>query len=82
MASRRNRTARNGGAPRKDGADPVLDVVVLILDGGYPSTAIGPVEVFHSAGNLWNVLHGDAAQPRFRVRSPRSTAAPSPPSAA
>jgi transcriptional regulator GlxA family with amidase domain len=68
MASRRNRNARNGGAPKTDGADPVLDVVVLILDGGYPSTAIGPVEVFHSAGTLWNALHGDAARPHFRVR--------------
>ena len=46
----------------------VLDVTVLLLDGGYPSTAIGPIEVFHSAGLLWNRLHGEKEEPRFRVR--------------
>jgi transcriptional regulator GlxA family with amidase domain len=45
----------------------VLDVVVLLLPGGYASTAIAPIEVFHSAGLLWNALRGDAARPRFRV---------------
>ena len=47
----------------------VLDVTVVLLDAGYASTAIGPIEVFHSAGLLWNRLHGDAAEPRFRVRT-------------
>ena len=46
----------------------VLDVTVVLLDAGYASTAIGPIEVFHSAGVLWNWLHGEAVQPRFRVR--------------
>lgn len=49
--------------------DGVLDVTVVLLDGGYASTAIGPIEVFHSAGVLWNWLNGDAARPRFRVRT-------------
>ena len=40
----------------------------MLLDAGYASTAIGPIEVFHSAGVLWNWLHGEAQQPRFRVR--------------
>jgi transcriptional regulator GlxA family with amidase domain len=31
-----------------------------------PSTAIGPIEVFHSAGLLWNRLHGEKEEPRFR----------------
>lgn len=44
-----------------------LDVTVVLLDDGYASTAIGPVEVFHSAGTLWNWLHGEAQTPRFRV---------------
>jgi transcriptional regulator GlxA family with amidase domain len=48
--------------------DGVLDVTVVLLDEGYASTAIGPIEVFHSAGQLWNWLHGEALQPRFRVR--------------
>ncbi len=46
----------------------VLDVTVVLLEDGYASTAIGPIEVFHSAGLLWNWLHGETQQPRFRVR--------------
>jgi transcriptional regulator GlxA family with amidase domain len=45
-----------------------IDVAVILLDGGYASTAIGPLEVFHSAGLLWNWLKGEPPQPRFRVR--------------
>jgi transcriptional regulator GlxA family with amidase domain len=47
----------------------MLEVVVVLLEGGYASTAIGPIEVFHSAGSLWNWLHGETLQPRFRVRT-------------
>ncbi len=46
----------------------VIDVTVLLLDGGYASTAIAPLEVFHSAGMLWNELRGEKGQPRFRVQ--------------
>ena len=45
-----------------------IDVTVILLDGGFASTAIGPIEVFHSAGQLWNWLKGEPQQPRFRVR--------------
>jgi len=45
-----------------------IDVTVVLLDGGYASTAIGPLEVFHSAGLLWNWLKGEPHEPRFRVR--------------
>jgi transcriptional regulator GlxA family with amidase domain len=45
----------------------MLDVTVLLLNDNYPSTAIGPIEVFHSAGRLWNLLKGEPAEPRFRV---------------
>jgi transcriptional regulator GlxA family with amidase domain len=45
-----------------------LDVTVVLLNGGHASTAIGPIEVFDAAGLLWNVFHGDAPQPRFRVQ--------------
>src|SRR5436305_1762880 len=48
--------------------EAVLDVTVVLLEGGYASTAIGPIEVFHSAGLLWNWLHGATPQPRFRVQ--------------
>jgi transcriptional regulator GlxA family with amidase domain len=47
----------------------MIDVTVLLLGDCYASTALGPVEVFHSAGTLWNVLQGERAAPRFRVRT-------------
>lgn len=47
----------------------MLDVTVVLLDGGLSSTAIMPVEIFHSAGTLWNDLHNQAPQPAFRVRT-------------
>ena len=49
-------------------APAVLDVTIVLLEAGYASTAIGPLEVFHSAGVIWNWLHGEPLQPRFRVR--------------
>ena len=56
-------------APRAEAAKHrILDVTVLLLDGGYASTAIGPIEVFHSAGVIWNWLRGEQQKPRFRVR--------------
>lgn len=45
-----------------------LDVTVLLLEGGYASTAIGPIEVFYSAGLLWNWLKAQEPEPRFRVK--------------
>ena len=59
----RGRPARAGGRHR------ILDVTVLLLEDGYASTAIAPIEVFHAAGLLWNGLKGEAPQPRFRVRT-------------
>src|SRR5262245_39973171 len=55
-------------APAERRGNRVLEVTVVLLEAGYASTAIGPIEVFHSAGVLWNFFHGDAPQPRFRVR--------------
>jgi transcriptional regulator GlxA family with amidase domain len=63
--------ARPAGAAGREsmrGGVAPLDVTVVLLEQGYASTAIGPIEVFHSAGVLWNWLRGDAPQPRFRVR--------------
>lgn len=45
-----------------------IDVTVILLDGGYASTAIAPLEVFYSAGLLWNWLKGEPHEPRFRVQ--------------
>lgn len=47
----------------------MLDVTVVLLDDGLSSTAIVPVEIFHAAGALWNLLHGKPEEPRFRVRT-------------
>jgi len=47
----------------------MIDVTVLFLENGHASTATGPLEVFRDAGVLWNVLRGEPAAPRFRVRS-------------
>jgi transcriptional regulator GlxA family with amidase domain len=45
----------------------MLDVTIVLLDNNYASTALGPIEVFHSAGRLWNVLRGDEPRASFRV---------------
>ena len=49
--------------------DAVLDVTVILQEGGYPSEAIGPIEVLHSAGSLWHEIQGERPLPRFRVRT-------------
>jgi transcriptional regulator GlxA family with amidase domain len=67
MTAGARRTTRTLSSIRRD--KPVLDVTVVLIEGGYVSTAIGPIEVFHSAGVLWNALHGEMPQPRFRVRT-------------
>src|SRR5690349_22330840 len=45
----------------------MIDVTVVLLNDNYASTAIGPIEVFYSAGSLWNTLKGEPPEPRFRV---------------
>jgi transcriptional regulator GlxA family with amidase domain len=45
----------------------MIDVAVLLLDGTFSSTAIGPMEVFLHAGSLWNIFAGKKPVPRFRV---------------
>lgn len=47
----------------------MLDVTIVILADGLTSTAIVPVEIFHSAGALWHVLHDRPGKPAFRVRT-------------
>jgi len=43
------------------------EIVVLLLDQMFSSTAIGPMEVFRHAGSLWNILTGTKNAPSFRV---------------
>lgn len=45
----------------------MLDVTVVLLDDGLSSTAVIPVEIFHSAGALWNEIHDREPEPAFRV---------------
>jgi len=58
----------------------MLDVTVILLSESYASTAIGPIEVFHSAGLLWHTLNGTRPNARFRVTiaSPAGEAVNSP----
>jgi transcriptional regulator GlxA family with amidase domain len=45
----------------------MIDVTVLLLDEGFSSTAVGPMEVFRHSGSLWNYLTGTRPLPRFHV---------------
>jgi transcriptional regulator GlxA family with amidase domain len=45
----------------------MLDVTIVLVNEGYASTAIGPIEVFSSAGKMWNEMSGGTPRPRFRV---------------
>ena len=60
----------NGGMEARqhqnEGSGP-LDVAVVLVNDGYASTAVGPIEVFTAAGRMWNELSGHPARPRFRV---------------
>jgi transcriptional regulator GlxA family with amidase domain len=47
----------------------LIDVTVIFLDDGYASTAIAPVEIFHSAGTLWGYLRGEEQRQLFKVRT-------------
>ena len=51
---------------------------VVLLNDSYASTAIGPIEVFHSAGLLWNALKGEALSRASASRSLRWMARVSP----
>ena len=45
----------------------MIDITVLLLDGTFSSTAVGPMEVFQHTGTLWNMFAGKPGAPRFRV---------------
>jgi transcriptional regulator GlxA family with amidase domain len=72
MSRKPNSVGRTATATRRAASakpeNGVLDVTVVLLEDGYASTAIAPIEIFHSAGLLWNWLHGETLQPRFKVR--------------
>jgi len=47
----------------------MIDVTVILLEGGLPSTSMVPLEIFACAGSLWGMIMGTPAEPRFRVRT-------------
>jgi transcriptional regulator GlxA family with amidase domain len=47
----------------------MLDVTVLYCRGGYVSTSLMPIEIFHAAGYMWNLCVGIEPEPRFRITS-------------
>jgi len=49
--------------------DDKLDVVVVLVNEGYASTAVGPIEVFASAGSMFDEMRGGDPHPRFRVKT-------------
>ncbi|MGE0044989.1 MAG: GlxA family transcriptional regulator [Hyphomonadaceae bacterium] len=51
------------------------DVTVILFDDGYASTAIAPIEIFHSAGVLFAALNGGKLKPEFRVTTASITGA-------
>ncbi len=47
----------------------MINVTVILLNAGLPSTAVGPIEVFQCAGTLWNTFVDESPQPYFDVTS-------------
>ncbi|MFW6066993.1 MAG: GlxA family transcriptional regulator [Myxococcota bacterium] len=47
----------------------MLTVTVVLVEGGMPSTAVAPIEIFGSAGRLWNSMKGQPPRPLFSVRT-------------
>ncbi len=54
----------------------MINVTVLFLDATYSSTAVGPMEVFAHAGELWNMLTGKRLTPRFNVTTASADGGP------
>lgn len=65
--SKASGTVLEGRRPSKR-QNSVLDVTVVLTEASFASTSVGPIEIFHSAGTLWNFFHGETPMPRFRVR--------------
>lgn len=47
----------------------MIDVTVIFIREGLPSTSIAPMEIFQYAGVLWEMMQGRPANPYFRVRT-------------
>jgi transcriptional regulator GlxA family with amidase domain len=53
----------------KSGERDLIDVTVVLLERALPSSSLAPVEIFSTAGVLWQKLHGQPPAPRFRVQT-------------
>jgi len=49
-----------------DGSDR-LEVAIILVNEGYASTAVGPLEVFAASVAMWNELFGAQPEPLFRA---------------
>src|SRR5262249_50255153 len=47
----------------------MIDVTVVLLEGGLPTTSMAPLEIFACAGSLWSLISGKPSEPPFRVRT-------------
>ena len=54
----------------------MLDVAILLVNDGHASTAVGPMEVFSSAGRMWDEIRGTTPLSRFRVTTASVDGAP------
>ncbi|UGQ45432.1 GlxA family transcriptional regulator [Massilia endophytica] len=54
--------------PTPDNPRQLTRVTVLMVDATYSSPALGPIDIFHSAGRLWNGFHGQPHAPCFEVQ--------------
>lgn len=46
-----------------------LDVVIVLVNDGHASTAVGPMEIFSSAGRMWDEISGTTPRSCFRVKT-------------
>lgn len=66
----------NGNIAGMTESNDKLDVAVVLVNDGYASTAVGPIEVFSAAGTMWNEMCGDLPEPQFRVTTASIDGAP------
>ena len=62
-----NYSLRHGMIGPMGESDNRLDVAIVLVNDGYASTAVGPIEVFAAAGTMWNEMCGTDPEPKFRV---------------
>ena len=55
--------------PKRQPAYTPIEVVVVLLERALPSSSVAPIEIFSSVGVVWQLLHGQKLEPRFRVRT-------------